>query len=188
MTLASFPGLPTVQFLIACRQVAVCGGGRPGCLIYLGRQKGRGAPPIENKNTSLWHYLMVSASSAGSEKHSTFAYILKVIKNWTVERPGNEATATYPLPQLWLDSDVLPSNLPPNCTYHVASGFQRESFDITLCVVLEYSYIHTLLSQSHMQYALITHTTLTHTNIYSLPRPLPLLPPHSSTPSPAVCH
>ena len=67
INLASFPGLPIIQFLIACsmQKWRKKGDGRPGPFyhvndvsVYLGRQKGEGSPI---KRISLRPYLLVSA-------------------------------------------------------------------------------------------------------------------------------
>ena len=77
ISLASFPGLPTVQFLITCSMQK--GRGRPGPFypmndvsVYQGRQRGEGSP-IKRMRLFL--------HTASDKK-----------QNWTAGRPGNEAT------------------------------------------------------------------------------------------------
>ena len=62
---ASFPGLPTVQFLIACSIQKRRGKAWSilSCFVYVGRQREGEGSPIEK--TSLMPYVVVSAPSAG---------------------------------------------------------------------------------------------------------------------------
>ena len=67
ITIASFPGLPTVQILITCSMQN--GGGRPGPFYHmndiLSTQVDKGWDRSSIERTSLRPYLVVSAPSAG---------------------------------------------------------------------------------------------------------------------------
>ena len=114
--LASFPGLPTVQFLIASSMQKW----RGEAWVHLGRQ--RGERVSDRKNTFMHVFLVLNSNTWGRNQARSFDggtpphpssvyqgghwhhscdkmdqvfplqfFILQVIKNWKVGRPENEA-------------------------------------------------------------------------------------------------